>query len=67
MSQDLPIPRQDNRSDGTTVVEWGDPDPAPPGRAARSLAAIGRDHRLPPVVAGLGAVAAVASLVGSGW
>ncbi|GAA4577922.1 hypothetical protein GCM10023176_52520 [Micromonospora coerulea] len=64
MSQDLPIPRQDNRSDGTTVVEWGDAEPAPPGRVGRSLAGLGRDRRLPPVLAGLGAVAAVASLIG---
>jgi hypothetical protein len=64
MSQDLPIPRQDNRSDDTTVVEWGDAEPAAPGRVGRSLAGLGRDHRLPPVLAGLGAVAAVASLIG---
>ncbi|MET7966083.1 hypothetical protein [Micromonospora sp. NPDC005305] len=64
MSQDLPIPRQDNRSDGTTVVEWGEAEPARPGRVGRSLAGLGRDHRLPPVLAGLGAVAAVASLIG---
>ncbi|MEU0152284.1 hypothetical protein [Micromonospora fulviviridis] len=61
MPQDLPIPRQDNRS---TVVEWGDAEPAPSGRVGRSLAGLGRDHRLPPVLAGLGAVAAVASLIG---
>lgn len=66
MSQDLPIPRQDNRSDGTTVVEWGDTDAeaAPSGRVSRSLAGLGRDRRLPPVLAGLGAVAVLASLVG---
>ncbi|WNM42019.1 hypothetical protein RMN56_12060 [Micromonospora halotolerans] len=64
MSQDPPIPRQDNRSDDTTVVEWGDAEPASPGRVGRSLAGLGRDHRLPPVLAGLGAVAAVASLIG---
>ncbi|MEV0004424.1 hypothetical protein AB0H28_19375 [Micromonospora sp. NPDC050980] len=66
MSQDLPIPRQDNRSDGTTVVEWGDADTeaAPSGRVSRSLAGLGRDHRLPPVLAGLGAVAGLASLIG---
>ncbi|MEU9827652.1 hypothetical protein [Micromonospora chersina] len=64
MSQDLPIPRQDNRSDGTTVVEWGDAEPAPSGRVGRSLAGLGRDRRLPPVLTGLGAVAAVASLIG---
>ncbi|WP_089154872.1 hypothetical protein [Micromonospora sp. NBS 11-29] len=66
MSQDLPIPRQDDRADGTTVVEWGDADTEanPPGRVGRALAGLGRDHRLPPVLAGLGAVAALASLVG---
>ncbi|PGH41829.1 hypothetical protein GA0070622_0547 [Micromonospora sediminicola] len=64
MSQDLPIPRQDDRHDGTTVVEWGDADEAPPGRVGRSLAGLGRDHRLPPVLVGLGAVAALASLIG---
>ncbi|MFG2056260.1 hypothetical protein ACGFI9_19780 [Micromonospora sp. NPDC048930] len=63
MSQDLPIPRQD-RSDGTTVVEWGDGEPVPARRAGRSLAGLARDHRLPPVLVGLGAVAAIASLVG---
>ncbi|GAA3746956.1 hypothetical protein [Micromonospora maritima] len=65
MSQDLPIPRQDDRHDGTTtVVEWGDAATAPPGRVGRSLAGLGRDHRLPPVLVGLGAVAALASLIG---
>ncbi|MGY4897903.1 hypothetical protein ACWEEK_20280 [Micromonospora aurantiaca (nom. illeg.)] len=71
MSQDLPVPRQDkripmqdNRSDDTTIVEWGDTEPESPGRAARSLAALGRDRRLPPVLTGLGAVAAIASLIG---
>ncbi|MGY0008141.1 hypothetical protein, partial [Micromonospora sp. I033] len=64
MSQDLPIPRQDSRSDGTAVVEWGDAEPAPSRRVGRSLAGLARDHRLPPVLAGLGAVAAVASLIG---
>ncbi|MFI5834320.1 hypothetical protein ACIA5A_11655 [Micromonospora sp. NPDC051300] len=66
MSQDLPIPRQDNRSDGTTVVEWGDTDTGTTssGRVGRSLAGLGRDHRLPPVLAGLGAVAVLASLIG---
>ncbi|MGV9763283.1 MULTISPECIES: hypothetical protein [Micromonospora] len=71
MSQDLPVPRQDkripmqdNRSDDTTIVEWGDAEPESPGRAGRSLAALGRDRRLPPVLTGLGAVAAIASLIG---
>lgn len=64
MSQDLPIPSQDSRSDGMTVVEWGDTEPAPPGRVGRSLAGLRRDRRLPPLLTGLGAVAAVGSLVG---
>ncbi|MGR6322777.1 hypothetical protein Q2K19_11650 [Micromonospora soli] len=64
MSQDLPIPRQDHRSDGITVVEWGDQEAAPPGRFGASLSGLARDHRVPPILAGLGAVAAVASLIG---
>ncbi|MGC4806525.1 hypothetical protein [Micromonospora sp. DT233] len=64
MSQDLPIPRQDNRPDGPAVVEWGGPDPAPTERVGRSLSGLARDRRLPLVPAGLGAAAAFASLVG---
>ncbi|WBB65843.1 hypothetical protein [Micromonospora sp. WMMD812] len=64
MSRELPIPRQEDRSDGTAVVEWGAIEPAPPERPGRSLAGLVRDRRLPPLLAGLGAVAAVASLVG---
>ncbi|MEV5763497.1 hypothetical protein AB0L34_02810 [Micromonospora sp. NPDC052213] len=64
MSQDLPIPRQDHRSDGTAVVEWGGSESAPPGRLGRTLSDLGRDRRLPPLLAALGAVAAVASLLG---
>ncbi|EWM66874.1 MULTISPECIES: hypothetical protein [Micromonospora] len=52
------------RDDDTTVVEWGDAEPESPGRAGRSLAALGRDRRLPTVLAGLATVAAVASLIG---
>lgn len=64
MSQDLPVPRQDDRSDGTAVVEWGAPEPAPAGRFGRALTGLGRDRRLPLVLAVLAAVAAMASLVG---
>ncbi|MGK5443825.1 hypothetical protein ACSNN7_18665 [Micromonospora sp. URMC 105] len=64
MSQDLPVPRQDDRSDGTAVVEWGVPEPAPAGRFGRALTGINRDRRLPLVPAVLAAVAATASLVG---
>ncbi|MFC0507153.1 hypothetical protein [Micromonospora costi] len=64
MSREIPIPRQDDRSDGTSVVEWGAVEPASPTRPRRSLAGLGRDRRLPPLLAGLAAVAGVASLIG---
>ncbi|MEH0842998.1 hypothetical protein V6U81_11490 [Micromonospora sp. CPCC 205711] len=64
MSQDLPIPRQDDRSDGTAVVEWGAVERPPAGRFGHALAGLGRDRRLPLVLAALAAVAATASLVG---
>ncbi|MEV0805482.1 hypothetical protein [Micromonospora sp. NPDC050200] len=64
MSQDLPVPQQDDRSDRTAVVEWGAPSAAPAGRWARSLGGLGRDRRLPLVLTALGAAAAMASLVG---
>ncbi|MGN9775153.1 hypothetical protein ACTMS0_05155 [Micromonospora sp. H33] len=63
MSQDLPIPRQEDRSDDA-VVEWGGSDPRPPGRAGRFLTGLARDRRLPLVLAGLGAAAGLASLIG---
>ncbi|MGC5018902.1 hypothetical protein [Micromonospora sp. DT47] len=64
MSQDPPIPRQDDRSDGTAVVEWGAVERPPAGRFGPALAGLGRDRRLPLVLTALGAVAAMASLVG---
>lgn len=64
MSHEISIPRQDDRSDGTTVVEWGDTDPGPRRRFGRPLTGFTRDRRLPVVLAALGAVAALASLVG---
>ncbi|MFC3503422.1 hypothetical protein ACFOOK_20945 [Micromonospora krabiensis] len=64
MSRELPIPRQDDRSDGTAVVEWGAAEPGPAPRPGRSLAGLARDRRVPPLLAGLGAVAATASLAG---
>ncbi|MBQ0903661.1 hypothetical protein [Micromonospora sp. U21] len=64
MSEELPIPRQGDRSDGPAVIEWGADDPTPPRRFGRSLAGLTRDPRLPLLLAGLGAVAGVASLVG---
>ena len=66
MTHDLPIPRQDDRSDGPSIVEWGDTDDE--SRAARRLrrafTGLGRDRRVPMLLAGLGAVAALASLLG---
>ena len=64
MSQDLSIPRQDHRPDEPAVVEWGDTEPGRPGRLGAALAGLARDHRLPPLLAGLGAVAAIGSLLG---
>ncbi|MDM4721768.1 hypothetical protein QTQ03_20020 [Micromonospora sp. WMMA1363] len=64
MSQDLPIPRQDDRSDGTAVVEWGGVDQRPSGRPRRLLAGLARDRHLPLAFAGLGAAAGLASLIG---
>ncbi|MBB5829893.1 hypothetical protein [Micromonospora carbonacea] len=64
MSEELPIPRQDSRSGDATVLEWGGSEPGPPGRVGRPLSRLGRDRRIPLVAAGLGAVAAFASLVG---
>ncbi|MET8229153.1 hypothetical protein ABZS77_00535 [Micromonospora sp. NPDC005298] len=64
MSEELPIPRQGDPPDGPAVIEWGADDPAPTRRFGRSLAGLTRDPRLPLLVAGLGAVAGVASMVG---
>ncbi|MEH1012705.1 hypothetical protein V6U90_06240 [Micromonospora sp. CPCC 206060] len=61
MSQDPPVPRQDSRADGPVVMAWGE------GRTDRPesrWAALVRDRRLPAVLAGLGGVAAFASLAG---
>ena len=64
MSEELPIPRQGDRSEAPAVIEWGADEPAPRRRFAWSLADLAQDPRLPLLLAGLGAVAAVASLVG---
>ncbi|MFI6235094.1 hypothetical protein ACIBD9_16170 [Micromonospora sp. NPDC050784] len=64
MSEELPIPRQGDRSEAPAVIEWGAVDPAPRRRFGWSLADFARDPRLPLLLAGLGAVAAIASLVG---
>ncbi|MBB4959041.1 hypothetical protein [Micromonospora polyrhachis] len=61
MSDDRLVPRQDSRSDSPAVIEWGNEAPARPSRFVDGLL---RDRRLVAVVAGLGAVAVLASLVG---
>ncbi|NLU78110.1 hypothetical protein HCA58_06860 [Micromonospora sp. HNM0581] len=65
MTHDLPIPRQDDRSDEANVIEWGAGDEtAAAGRFRRTFGGLGRDHRVPLLSAGLGGVAALASLLG---
>lgn len=65
MTNDLPIPRQDDRSEEASVIEWGTAEESPTaGRFRRALGGLGRDHRVPVLLAGLGAVAALASLLG---
>ncbi|PZG23576.1 hypothetical protein C1I95_02855 [Micromonospora craterilacus] len=66
MTHDLPIPRQDDRSDGPSIVEWGTEEDESPaaGRLRRVLSGLGRDRRVPMLLAGLGAAAALASLLG---
>ncbi|MBQ1074013.1 hypothetical protein KBX06_12710 [Micromonospora sp. C31] len=64
MSQDSPIPRQEHRSDGAAVLEWGTAEPDGPRRFGRTFSGLGRDRRLPVLLAALGAVAALASMVG---
>jgi len=54
----------DGRSDGLAIVEWGEPAATGRRRAWQALAGVGRDGRVVPVIAGLGAVATFASLVG---
>jgi hypothetical protein len=64
MSQEFPIPRQDARSDGVATVEWGQDEPRRTGGRSGLLTRVGQDPRLVPVLAGIGAVAVFASLVG---
>ncbi|RKN46269.1 hypothetical protein [Micromonospora endolithica] len=64
MSHEISIPRQDDRSDGTSVVEWGGTEREPRGWPGRLGFGFVRDRRLPAVLVALGAVAGAASLVG---
>ncbi|ABP56952.1 hypothetical protein [Salinispora tropica] len=62
MDPEQPIPRQEDRSNGITVGQSAGADPQPPGR--RRVTRLLRDRRPPLVLAGLGATAGLASLVG---
>ncbi|MET8525370.1 hypothetical protein [Micromonospora sp. NPDC005172] len=64
MPEDLPIPRQGEPSDAPAVIEWGGDEPARARRFGNPLAGLTRDPRLPLLLAGLGAVAGVASMLG---
>lgn len=61
MDPKQPIPRQEDRSDGIVGGQWGGDAPRPSGRR-RSGTQLLRNRRLPLVLAGLGAVAGLASL-----
>jgi hypothetical protein len=63
MSQDLSNP-QPSGSEDSAVVQWGNEEPVSRGHVSRLLAAVGRDRRLVPMIAGLGLVALFASLAG---
>ncbi|WP_025618078.1 hypothetical protein [Salinispora cortesiana] len=63
MDPEQPIPRQEDRSDGIVGEQRGGAAPRLSGRR-RGLTRILRDRRPPLVLAGLGAAAGLASLVG---
>jgi hypothetical protein len=56
-------PQQARADESPAVVEWGDEDVRPPGPMARRLARLRADRRLAPIVAGLGGVALLFSLL----
>lgn len=64
MVQDFPIPRQDSPASRSDTAEWGLDQTAARERLFHGLARFGRDRRLAPVIGVLGAVPAVASLLG---
>ncbi|WP_018254988.1 hypothetical protein [Salinispora mooreana] len=63
MDPEQPIPRQEDRSDSIAGGQWGEADSRSSGRR-RGLTRILRDRRPPLALAGLGAAAGLASLVG---
>ena len=64
MSQEIPVPRQEARSDEVPGGQPTGAESSPPGIGRRVLSELARDSRLVPVLAALGAVTAFASLVG---
>ncbi|MBL6277148.1 hypothetical protein JMF97_13365 [Micromonospora fiedleri] len=66
MTHDLPIPRQEDRSESTSVLEWGTEDEktTSTSRWRSALGGLGHDHRVPLLLAGLGVAATLASLLG---
>ncbi|MEH1164973.1 hypothetical protein V6V47_06275 [Micromonospora sp. CPCC 205539] len=64
MAEALPIPQQGDRSGGPAVIELGADESAPRGRFGSFLTDLAHDPRVPLLLAGLGAVAGVASLIG---
>jgi hypothetical protein len=64
MPEDLPVPRQGEPPDAPAVIEWGADEPARPRRFGNPLVGLTRDPRLPLLLAGLGAVAGTASMIG---
>ncbi|MFY1618435.1 hypothetical protein [Micromonospora sp. WMMD736] len=64
MPEDLPVPRQGDPSDAPAVIEWGADEPARARRFGNPLVGLTRDPRLPLLLAGLGAVAGIASMIG---
>ncbi|WP_435206756.1 hypothetical protein [Micromonospora sp. bgisy143] len=64
MPEDLPVPRQGDPPDAPAVIEWGADEPTRARRFGNPLVGLTRDPRLPLLLAGLGAVAGVASMIG---
>ncbi|MEU0547215.1 hypothetical protein [Micromonospora sp. NPDC005979] len=64
MPEDLPVPRQGDSPDAPAVIEWGADEPARARRFGNPLVGLTRDPRLPLLLAGLGAVAGIASMIG---
>ncbi|MGV9210359.1 hypothetical protein ACTFTM_00685 [Micromonospora sp. RB23] len=64
MPEDLPVPRQVDPPDAPAVIEWGADEPARARRFGNPLVGLTRDPRLPLLLAVLGAVAGIASMVG---